>query len=255
MLKQAAWAVGAASSLVGVLHYGIHGQAAQVFGPSIYRGSTKLRQIALTFDDGPSEGSLQLLDYLAKEDVKATFFQCGMNVERHPQIARRIAAAGHELSNHTYSHPHLPPRLNERVDYKSPEFIYHEFARTQRIIEDAAGVLPRLLRAPYGLRWFGLRAVQKHFSLLGVMWTVIGHDWEWPAQRVSELVLAKAAPGGIVCLHDGRDVQPNPDVSEMLGAIKTIVPVLRDRGFTFHTVSDLIGRDWHQLPSNYGPKS
>jgi peptidoglycan/xylan/chitin deacetylase (PgdA/CDA1 family) len=115
-----------------------------------------------------------------------------------------------------------------------------EVARAQKMIQDEVGVAPRLFRAPYGLRWWGLDGAQKQFDLLGVMWTVIGHDWEWRADRVARLVLRKAGPGGIICLHDGRDIQPSPDVSEMLKAVREIVPVLKGEGFGFETVSELL---------------
>jgi peptidoglycan/xylan/chitin deacetylase (PgdA/CDA1 family) len=105
------------------------------------------------------------------------------------------------------------------------------------------GIIPDLLRAPYGLRWFGLRSAQARLHLLGVMWTVIGHDWEWPARKVSQRVLSRASPGGIVCLHDGRDVQPHPDTSEMFSAVRTIVPVLKDWGYSFETVGQLLRPD------------
>jgi peptidoglycan/xylan/chitin deacetylase (PgdA/CDA1 family) len=221
--------------VVATVAHGIRGRSTQLFGPSVYRGPGKRKSIALTFDDGPSEGSLQLLDYLAGQGVKATFFECGMNIERHPAIARTIRGEGHEIANHTYSHPHL---------YRhSPAFIDREFSRTQQIIQTEIGVTPTLLRAPYGLRGYGIGAAQKKLGLLGVMWTVIGHDWEWPAGRVAGLVLRKASTGGIICLHDGRDVQVKPDISEMLAAVKQIVPVLKDQGYSFETVTQLLQPD------------
>ena len=211
-----------------------------MWGRCVYRGPGLRRSLALTFDDGPSEGSLRLLEYLAAEGIRATFFQCGKNVERHPQIAREIRDAGHEIGNHTYSHARLFPRLGRRLYWPTPALMAREIARAQKVIQDEVGVAPRLFRAPYGLRWWGLDAAQKQFDLLGVMWTVIGHDWEWQADRVVRLVLRKAGPGGIVCLHDGRDIQPSPDVSEMLKAVREIVPVLKGEGFGFETVSELL---------------
>ena len=211
-----------------------------MFGPSVYRGHAGRRSIALTFDDGPSEGSMHLVEFLAKEGISATFFQCGKNVERYPDIARTIWKMGHDIGNHTYSHPRLCPRLGWKVDYKSPAFIEGELAKTQRVIEEEVGFRPLLMRAPYGLRWYGIAAAQKKLGLLGVMWTVIGRDWEWPAPAIAGLVLRKASPGGIVCLHDGRDIQPKPDISEMLKSLRRIVPALRDLGYNFETVSSLI---------------
>jgi peptidoglycan/xylan/chitin deacetylase (PgdA/CDA1 family) len=229
------WVAGsgaAAAAAAGVTAYGIAAPSAQLFAPSVCRGPGRRRSIALTFDDGPSPATPELLDFLARQSVRATFFQCGRNVERHPEIARAALSAGHELGNHTDSHP--------RLYLRSPRFIDREFTRAQRIIQDATGATPRLLRAPYGLRWLGMRATQRKLNLLGVMWTVLGHDWEWPASRVADRVLGKASPGAIVCLHDGRSIRPEPDVSAMLGAVKLIVPVFKDQGYSFETVSDLL---------------
>lgn len=214
------------------LAYGSISKSSQLFGPSVYRGYGDRRSIALTFDDGPSEGTLPLLEYLAKEKVFATFFQCGMNVRRQPRVAGEVAAHGHQLGNHTYSHPRLP--------FKSRDFIDQEFTRTQRIILSETGFTPMLLRAPYGFRWFGMQRVQRKLALLGVMWTVIGNDWRWPSNRITEHVLAHSSPGGIICLHDGRAVQPNPDVTATLNAVRQIVPILKDQGYKFEIVSDLL---------------
>ena len=79
--------------------YGTVSKSSQLFGPSVYRGPGRRRTISLTFDDGPSEGTLALLDYLAEEKVWATFFMCGSNVKRLPHVAGRVAAAGHEIGN------------------------------------------------------------------------------------------------------------------------------------------------------------
>jgi peptidoglycan/xylan/chitin deacetylase (PgdA/CDA1 family) len=239
-VKTAATLATAAAAFVGGAAYSIAGRSSQVFGPSVYRGPGNRRSVALTFDDGPSEASLTLVDYLAQEDINATFFECGMNVRRHPQIARDIRDAGHEIGNHTYSHPRLCPRLGWNLNLHSPSFIEREFSMAQKIIEGETGVTPTLLRAPYGLRWYGMGAIQKKLGLLGVMWTVIGHDWGWQADRIANFVLRKAAPGGIICLHDGRGVQPDADISEMLKALRQIVPALKDQGYSFDTVSELL---------------
>ena len=90
------------------------------------------------------------------------------------------------------------------------------------------------------MRWYGLGAAQRRLGLLGVLWTVIGHDWEWPADRIAAYVLDHVAPGGILCLHDGRDIQQQVDGSEMLAAVQLIVPALKARGYTFQTVSELL---------------
>ncbi len=218
--------------LAGTVTYGIIGKSARLFGPSVYRGPGLRRSIALTFDDGPSPTTPHLLDYLAAQKIRATFFQCGMNVERNPAIAQAVLAAGHEVGNHTYSHPHLYLKSRARID--------REITQAQDIISRHLGTAPTLLRAPYGQRWFGIGTVQKRLGLLGVMWTVIGHDWHWPADQVAALVVRKASPGGIVCLHDGRGVHPNHDVGSMLDAVKRVVPALKDQGYSFESVTTLL---------------
>ncbi len=232
--------VGAA--VAGII-YGVRGRSAQIFGRSVNRGNGRRRSIALTFDDGPSESTPVLLDYLAGQDVKATFFQCGVNVARYGEIAKAVHVAGHEIGNHTFSHMRLCPRVGWTLNLQSSKSIYREFSETQRVIKDAVGVFPSLLRAPYGLRWFGLRYAQRRLGLTGVMWTVIGHDWEWKAREIADFVLERASAGGIICLHDGRDIQRDADISEMIQAVRMIVPVLKDRGFRFETVSELLRPD------------
>ena len=212
--------------------YGSVSKSSQMFGPSVYRGPGTRKSIALTFDDGPSESTPDLLEYLEKEGVAATFFQCGMHVKRLPHVAGQVAAAGHEIGNHSYSHPKLP--------FKSREFIRQEFSETQRVILAETGVTPMLMRAPYGFRWWGLREVQEQLLLLDVMWTVIGFDWRWPADKISGYVLGRSSPGGIVCLHDGRGTNIRPNIGNTMAAVREIVPRLRDKGYRFETVSGLL---------------
>jgi peptidoglycan/xylan/chitin deacetylase (PgdA/CDA1 family) len=240
MIGRVAAATGLTGLALGAAAYSVRGRSSQVFGQSVYRGPGKRRSIALTFDDGPSPGSLALLDYLGKEGVKATFFQCGANVLRHPDISRRVSQAGHEIGNHTYSHARLCPTIGRHFQIRSPQFILDEFSLAQAIIQAEAKVEPTLLRAPYGLRWYGIGEAQQILGLLGVMWTVIGHDWEYPSDRIFDRVRRSATPGGIVCLHDGRDIQPNPDIRETIGAVKQLIPWLKDQGYAFETVSEIL---------------
>jgi len=216
----------------GFLAHAVRGRASTVFGPSVHHGDRTRPAIALTFDDGPSESTVALLRILARHEVPATFFMCGKNVERLPDVARAVAAAGHEIGNHSDSHP--------RLDFCSAEFIYHELARGQEKIIQHTGVTPRLFRAPYGVRWFGLKSAQERLGLLGVMWGTIGNDWKWPAPRITELLLRRARYGEIICLHDGRMIQPAPDIGAMLEAVDKAIPRLKERGLRFETASQIL---------------
>src|SRR5437667_2424434 len=148
--------VGSACAACALMAYAVRGRSSTLLAPSVYRGSRRRRAIALTFDDGPSEGTNQLLDILDRYQVPATFFVCGMNVHRLPAVTRDTAAAGHEIGNHSYSHPSLHLR--------SPGFIRGELTAAQDIISYTIGTAPTLFRAPFGVRWFGLREAQRRLN-------------------------------------------------------------------------------------------
>jgi peptidoglycan/xylan/chitin deacetylase (PgdA/CDA1 family) len=212
--------------------YAVRGRSSSVFGESFYHGDRGRPALALTFDDGPSETTPILLEALDKYHVPATFFMVGKNVRRCPDIAREVAARGHELGNHTDSHPLL--------NLKSPRLVYREIAKAQETIQETTGITPRWFRAPYGVRWFGVAQAQELLGLRGVMWTVIGRDWRLPAARVSRRVLNRAVNGAIVCLHDGRGVRTAPDITATIEAVKYTIPRLQDRGFQFLTLTEIL---------------
>ena len=216
----------------GGLAYAVRGRSAAIFGPSVYHGDRGRASLALTFDDGPSESTPALLELLAKFGARATFFMCGSNVERLPEVARAVALAGHEIGNHSDTHP--------RLDFRSEEFMYRELAEAQRKIEAATGSAPKLFRAPYGVRWFGLGAAQKRLNLLGVMWTILGRDWRWTASKISAQLTGRARGGDIICLHDGRGVQRTPNINATLAAVEDAVPRLQKMNFRFETVSQIL---------------
>jgi peptidoglycan/xylan/chitin deacetylase (PgdA/CDA1 family) len=214
------------------LAWAVRGRSAAVFGRSVWHGPRDRRALALTFDDGPSESTPAILDILARHGVAATFFQCGANVDRLPAIARAVAQAGHEIGNHSYSHPYLFLR--------SPAGIESDLRRAQQAIQIHAGVRPAWFRAPYGARWFGLGRAQRSLELTGVMWSAIGYDWKLGANEVFAHMTAQASNGAILCLHDGRELLRKPDVHATVEAVRRLVPELLDRGYKFETVGRLI---------------
>jgi peptidoglycan/xylan/chitin deacetylase (PgdA/CDA1 family) len=216
----------------GLMAWAVRGKSSTWLAPSVHRGPIDRKAVALTFDDGPSPSTADLLDYLESEKLRATFFQIGRNVERLPDVARRVAAAGHEIGNHTYSHAPFC--------FRHRQFIEDDVGLGQEAIETAAGVRPALFRAPYGARWFGLRQAQERFNLQGVMWTEIGRDWKLGGAAIARRILRGAANGAIFCLHDGRALAPRPDITPTLEAVRRIVPELRKKGFEFVTVSELL---------------
>jgi peptidoglycan/xylan/chitin deacetylase (PgdA/CDA1 family) len=225
-------AAGLVAAAGGFAGYAVRGRSARVFAPSVYHGDRSRAALALTFDDGPSESTPALLNLLSAHGIRATFFMCGRNVRRLPAVAREVLSAGHEIGNHTDTHP--------RLDFKSPEFIYREIALAQETIHLHTGVTPRFFRAPYGVRWFGLRRAQERLCLSGVMWTVIGQDWKWPADRVARRLTDGAGNGAILCLHDGRATTAAPDIRATLQAAASAIPLLLHRGFQFQTLSEML---------------
>ena len=152
------------------------GAGIRTFG--LARPAASSRAVALTFDDGPSEGTPQILDILARYRAPATFFQCGANVERLPDVARAVSEAGHAIGNHSHAHP--------LFCFRSRRFIETDLRRAQEAIERHTGVAPALV--PRALRGPLVRAgaAQRRLDLTGVMWTAIGYDWSLKADAVVE---------------------------------------------------------------------
>jgi peptidoglycan/xylan/chitin deacetylase (PgdA/CDA1 family) len=226
-------AVGGAAAAASVfLAWAVRGRSAQVFGRSVWRGPAGRRALALTFDDGPSEATPQLLEILARYKTPATFFQCGASVERLPEVARAVAGRGHDIGNHAFSH--------RSFVFHSAPFMEDEMRRAQSAIEERAGIRPVWFRAPYGARWFGLGSVQRRLGLTGVMWSAIGYDWSLGADAVVERLKPGVSNGAILCLHDGRELAVKPDIGATLEAVRRLVPMVLELGYEFETVTRLL---------------
>jgi len=225
-------ASGAAAASSAFLAWAARGRSAGVFGTSVWRGPRGRRAIALTFDDGPSERTPEILEALARSGVRATFFQCGANVDRLPAEARAAVQGGHEIGNHSYCHALLC--------FRSPRFIEEDLSRAQQTIVDHTGARPVWFRAPFGVRWFGVARAQRRLGLTGVMWTAIGYDWKLGADAVVGRLAAGVSNGSILCLHDGRELRVRPDIGVTVETVRRLVPMLLDRGYRFETVSQLL---------------
>src|SRR3954468_3370845 len=138
-----AWIAGATGlAAAGVASYGAIAPESELFGKTVHRLDSP-KQLALTFDDGPNDPhTLNLLDVLAKHDVKATFFLIGKHVAARPEVARRIAAAGHVIGNHTFTHPNLA--------FCAEQKIRHELNDCEKVLQDTVGEHSRLFRPPFG---------------------------------------------------------------------------------------------------------
>jgi peptidoglycan/xylan/chitin deacetylase (PgdA/CDA1 family) len=202
------------------------------------------RTVALTFDDGPSEHTPAVLEILRARGVRATFFLCGRSVEQYPATVQSIVDAGHEIGNHSYSHPYLY--------FHSKREIEVEIDRTQEAIEKACGLRPRLFRPPYGARWFGLPAVLRERSLTLVQWSVNGRDWELAAPDIVQGILDHARPGAIVLLHDGwqpvaairgigrKPAEGKSSAAASVAALSAVIDGLAKQDLEFVTIREML---------------
>ncbi|OLA97283.1 MAG: hypothetical protein AUH19_04685 [Verrucomicrobia bacterium 13_2_20CM_55_10] len=183
--------------------------------------------IAMTFDDGPSATlTPKLLDLLAAHHIKATFFVIGENVAEHSEIVARAAREGHEIANHSWSHPNLGKMSGDSVR--------SQLQRTDDAIQNATGKRPTLMRPPYGSitarekRW-----IHDEFGYQIILWDVDPYDWKRPGPAVvRNRILKETQPGSIVLSHD---IHPGT-----IEAMPSTFDALEAKGFKFVTVSELI---------------
>ncbi|MFZ0709780.1 MAG: polysaccharide deacetylase family protein, partial [Terrimicrobiaceae bacterium] len=188
------------------------------------------RCIAMTFDDGPHPVlTPKLLDMLKARGLKATFFLIGQNAAEYPDIVRRIAAEGHEIGNHSWSHPQLT-KLN-------PAALREEVGRTSSTIAEIIGKPLVVMRPPYGATSAYINHwINQEFGMKVILWSVDPLDWKYRnSARVENQILAGARPGAIILSHDihATTVAAMPDVFDSLLA----------KGYKFVTVSELIAMD------------
>jgi len=203
MLVPALTAAGVATVAAGVASYAAACPTSQLFGSTIIAGSNP-NQLALTFDDGPNDPETQLLlDVLARQKVRATFFVVGRYVRQRPQTLRAIAAAGHLIGNHTETHPNLFLCSSARIR--------EELIRCNTAIEDAIGAPVSFMRCPFGYRRPATLRIALSLGLAPVMWNVTAYDWQQgitAAQILSNIQRGIARNtirfrGSNILLHDG----------------------------------------------------
>ena len=203
------------------------------FGKNIVHLNTDQRIVALTFDDGPSPPDTdRLLDILATHDVKATFFMIGNRIEKHPETVRRVIAEGHQIGNHTYSHPLL--------GFCPPSYVQRQIERTDNLLRQNGVKGETVFRAPMLTRFLPVAYVlakrnQTHISCN--VWS-----WDWTTQnpnRITRTVLKKIKPGSIVVLHDGKAENKDADRSGTIEATDRIITALKRDGYGFVRLSDV----------------
>jgi peptidoglycan/xylan/chitin deacetylase (PgdA/CDA1 family) len=195
---------------------------------------TRVKQVALTFDDGPNpDYTPALLEKLAAHGVSATFFLLGRNLERHPDVGLRIAREGHEVGNHTYHHRSLP--------FLSSAGVRKEVTSTHRLIAERLHVRPVFLRPPNGLFTGRVLDIVEALGYRAVVGDVFPVDVAWPdSATIVRRVLRRVQPGSIIILHDGYVGRFDRDKSQTVGAVDGLIAGLRERGYEFVKLSRLV---------------
>ena len=206
----------------------------QVYGRTFTGVSSKRRTLALTYDDGPNDPyTLRLLDLLASHNVKATFFMRGRAVEQLSEVARAVAAAGHAIGNHTYSHPNLI--------FATPAQVRHEIARCAAVLNNTVGEHTTLFRPPFGARRPDVLATVRRMGMVPVMWRVSAEDWKGHSAALIVSRLQERIRGGeVLLMHDGGHQRLGVDRSETVAATDMLIRHYKDRGFTFETVPEMM---------------
>lgn len=201
-----------------------------LFGSIISRVDTDEKAVALTFDDGPTGKTPEVLAALDRAGIKATFFLTGAEIEAEPDAAASIVAAGHQLANHSYSHQHFV--------FKSLSFIRDEIERTDALIRQAGYDGEILFRPPYGKKLVLLPWYLHRTGRTAVTWDVEPESYPEVAEdseRIIAHIVDNVRPGSVILLHVMYESR-----TESLEAIEGIVKALKGMGYEFKTVSELM---------------
>jgi peptidoglycan/xylan/chitin deacetylase (PgdA/CDA1 family) len=191
------------------------------FGSQVSHGPRDVRQVAITFDDGPDDPyTLRVARILDEHGAKGTFFMVGKALDRRPDIARALHDDGHLLGNHSYHHDSwrwLDPR-------------YPELERNQQAFRRQLGICPTFYRAPHGQHTPFLTHVVGDHGMTMVGWDVSAGDWNTKdARLVARRILDGVEPGSIIVLHDGLDGSVTADRSVLVRAVPLILDGLERR--------------------------
>ncbi len=203
----------------------------QLFGKLVTQVDCSDKVVALTFDDGPTpQYTDTVLDILARHGIKATFFVTGSEVEKNLAEASRIAAAGHELGNHSYSHA--------RMIFKLPATVKDEIEKTDAAIRNAGYSGQIHFRPPYGKKLLILPWYLQKAGKTTIMWDIEPETFAETAvsaEKISDHVMQRVRPGSIILLHVMYASR-----EESRKALELVIPRLKKEGFAFATVSDLL---------------
>jgi chitin deacetylase len=223
-------AAGATVVVVAISSLLISSHSFQIMGSYTSHVDTNDKVVALTFDDGPLDEHIdEVLDTLTANDVKATFYLIGKEIDAHPAAMKKLATSGHEIGNHGYTHRSLI-----FLPYRT---IANEIELTDESIRASGYTGPITFRPPYGHKYIGLPYYLAAHNRETVLWSLNPDDSFTDAEDMSAYVEDSVLPGDIIILHVMEDHR-----KEQRKALKTIIPALKKQGYQFVTVSELLRR-------------
>lgn len=191
--------------------------------------------IGLTFDDGPClTATPDVLDLLKEHAVLATFFMIGERVRRHPDLARRVLHEGHQIANHSDRH----------IAFRSlvPSVCKREVVEAERTFRSVVGVAPRFYRPPKGLiNRYVVRTLGEAGYYAATWSRMPGDYFRWHTEAWIARGLSQVRPGDIVVLHDGLELQPEPDRTRTLNVLPGFIRAMKEQGIRFVTIAGLLG--------------
>lgn len=200
----------------------------------IYCVETNKKQVAISFDAAWGNDDTQtLIDILKEYDVPATFFVVGAWVDKYPESVKALSDAGHQIQNHSNTHPHMPQLSKTQM--------IDEIESCNKKIEAITGKCPTLLRPPYGDYDNALIEVMNELKMSTIQWDVDSLDWKDSAtpENICNRVTSKVKNGSIVLFHNDADHTP--------AALPNILKCLKDEGYEFVFIEDLILKDNYEI--------
>lgn len=194
------------------------------------RGNPRLPEVALTFDDGPSEYTPQVLAILERYGVKATFFFIGHNIAQFSTSLQQGLARGNAVENHTFTHPHLTTLPLATIS--------QELSKTQNAVLGATGTRPTVFRPPYGEYNADVVTAASQLGLTVITWGADANDWATPqpsANLIASRILSAAGNGTIFLLHEGGG-----DRANTVAALPAIITGLQVRGLRLVTIPQML---------------
>jgi peptidoglycan/xylan/chitin deacetylase (PgdA/CDA1 family) len=223
-----------ALSAFSLMAWGVFDVNSSLWAPTLWR-VPGVNAVALTFDDGPDpEFTPRILEILAREKVRATFFVVGERARANPDLVREIDRQGHLIGNHSFSHA-------KNINFAFHARLTREIKRCNEVIEAAIGKRPQFYRAPHGFKNPAVGDVMAKLAMTCVGWQVRGFDAvRSDASAIARRLVLKARAGGILLLHDGSSLRGTQDRGATLEALPLVIDGLRARGFAFKRLDELI---------------